>query len=661
MRKQLAYLLFSLLPTLTLAQNPTSPEEQYKLGKDYYEQQNYSQAINWFTKAAEQNHSKAEFYLGICYENGKEVKQDYQQAILWFQKAAEHGLDEAQCRLGSNYFNGIGVKQNYQQAAFWYRKAAEQDFSSAQCTLGYYYENGYGVEKDQKQAIVWYRKAASQGHRMAANNLKRLGITDFTVDRNNPTTPEEQYELGMKFYNTKDYEQAVYWLRLSAERGYAEAQTELGGCYHAALGVQKDDEQAIIWFKKAAEQDNANGELELGVMYYYGWGVEKNYEQAVYWYKKAAEQGNTNAMNNLGICYGKGHGVTKDREQAIYWYRKAAEQKNAYGQYNLGYYCYHHPESEQGYYWYKRAARQKLPNAFRWTNLYKKDIITTTFETERTDSMYERADKYFYEKNYEQAVLWYQKAAEENHPVAQYCLGLCYENGYGVTQDHVKAVSWFQKAAEQGIATAQGLLGKYYLEVKDYSKAFSWSNKSVEAGARSGCYTLGICYYYGYGVERDYKKAEDYFKRVQDNTPEYADALYYIGDINRYRRGKKGDARFDSSFDGEAIQNWFLAARNGHQKSIDELRIMGYVISSGNVVDENNNPVTKAFVNDIEDINTAASVKNNGHFITTVAYSDKMKLYIWYYDSKSKKRKNVKVKIKPGDNGAIVLKGAFLE
>lgn len=571
MKHLLSSIILALLPILALAQNPTSPEEQYKLGTDYYEQQNYSQAINWFTKAAEQNHSKAEFYLGICYENGKEVKQDYQQAILWFQKAAEHGLEEAQCRLGSNYFNGIGVKQNYQQAAFWYRKAAEQDFSSAQCTLGYYYENGYGVEKDQEQAIVWYRKAASQGHRMAANNLKRLGITNFTVDRNNPTTPEEQYELGKKFYNVKDYEQAAYWIRLAAEQGYAAAQNSLGVCLQYGLGVTKDDEQAIYWFKKATKQGYTYGQGNLSQIY-----------------------------RNLTV-------VRKDYEQAIYWNKKA-------------------------------------------------DSAPDPYNTESSDEKYERADKYFSDKNYEQAVLWYQKAAEENHPVAQYYLGLCYENGLGVKQNHDQAVSWLQKAAEKDIKSAQGLLGKYYLEgngvEKDYSKAYNFSKNAENPKISSSLYTLGVCYYYGYGIEQDYEKALSYFRKVDSNTPESADALYYEGDIYRYRRGMtdKNDIN-DKAFDGYATYSWFKAAQKGNLRSIEALKSVGYAISTGKVVDENNKPMYYVSVYH-QNPDAASSTKTdiNGNFVALVPYS-KMRLH--FVDNK---HKDLVLKVKEGDNGIIQFK-----
>ena len=41
---------------------------------------------------------------------------------------------------------------------------------------------------------------------------------------------------------------------------------------------------------------------------------------------------------------------------------------------------------------------------------------------------------------------------------AQYSLGFCYYNGYGVPQDYAQAVQWYRKAAEQGNAAAQEAL-----------------------------------------------------------------------------------------------------------------------------------------------------------------------------------------------------------
>ena len=53
-------------------------------------------------------------------------------------------------------------------------------------------------------------------------------------------------------------------------------------------------------------------------------------------------------------------------------------------------------------------------------------------------------------KDYEEAVKWYRKAAEQNYADAQVNLGVCYMEGQGVGKDYVEAVKWYRKAAEQG-------------------------------------------------------------------------------------------------------------------------------------------------------------------------------------------------------------------
>jgi len=44
---------------------------------------------------------------------------------------------------------------------------------------------------------------------------------------------------------------------------------------------------------------------------------------------------------------------------------------------------------------------------------------------------------------------------KEGHSSAQYNLAVCYENGTGVEKDEQEAVEWYKKAAEQGYASAQ--------------------------------------------------------------------------------------------------------------------------------------------------------------------------------------------------------------
>src|ERR1019366_9238803 len=62
-------------------------------------------------------------------------------------------------------------------------------------------------------------------------------------------------------------------------------------------------------------------------------------------------------------------------------------------------------------------------------------------------------------QDYAQAAVWYLKAADQSHSLAQFNLGIMYAAGQGVPRDEAKAMGWMQKAAELGDAGAQHHIG----------------------------------------------------------------------------------------------------------------------------------------------------------------------------------------------------------
>lgn len=70
------------------------------------------------------------------YYTGLNVTRNYSEAIKWYQKAAEQGIASAQYKLGYMYDYGQGISQNRVEAAKWYKKAAEQENVDAQYRLG---------------------------------------------------------------------------------------------------------------------------------------------------------------------------------------------------------------------------------------------------------------------------------------------------------------------------------------------------------------------------------------------------------------------------------------------------------------------------------------------------------------------------------------------
>ena len=97
----------------------------YKAGK-------YKTALKEFLPLANDGDATAQFSLGFMYEKGQGVAQDYSQAADWYRKAAVQGDAEAINNLGLMYDKGEGVPQNYRLAAVLYHKAAAQGHASSQ-------------------------------------------------------------------------------------------------------------------------------------------------------------------------------------------------------------------------------------------------------------------------------------------------------------------------------------------------------------------------------------------------------------------------------------------------------------------------------------------------------------------------------------------------
>jgi TPR repeat protein len=58
------------------------------------------------------------------YATGRGVPKDYTAALSWYRKAADQGDASAQNNLGSMYAAGRGVPQDHVQAFMWYTIAA---------------------------------------------------------------------------------------------------------------------------------------------------------------------------------------------------------------------------------------------------------------------------------------------------------------------------------------------------------------------------------------------------------------------------------------------------------------------------------------------------------------------------------------------------------
>jgi len=98
----------------------------------------------------------------------------YKAGIEWYTKAAEKGHARAEYELAEMYMNGDKVAKSFDAAIYWYRQSAENGYANAQAKLGHMYEHGGMIDKDPVQAYRWLKLAVKNGNLDVAEELNEI-------------------------------------------------------------------------------------------------------------------------------------------------------------------------------------------------------------------------------------------------------------------------------------------------------------------------------------------------------------------------------------------------------------------------------------------------------------------------------------------------------
>lgn len=480
-----------------------SDDNMYAKGLAYYLDMNYEDAYDAFKHSRENGCVEAIYFLGRMKLHGEGVPIDKVEAKSLFELAVNKGDDKANYGLGSLALENSDFKSNansdnyFSKAVDAIEACANEGHTFWRTNFGYMSLYGHGVIKDVSKAKSLFLEPAN-------NNYGRA-----------------QYMLGDIYYKEmayKDIDLAINWYKKASDHfpRYGSPEFELGYLYSNESGYV-DLDKSFRWYLKSANKGNSSSQHNIAIAYYYGKGVDQNYDKAYEWCTKAMEQGDNYAINLLGILYENGYGVTKNLDLAIDYYLKAA---------NSG----------------LEIAYSNLANIYIQKKKYKEAKKWLTLASEREQArakyllgyLYEQ--KEFSEHDYEKSFYWYSQAInDDNSYDAHHRLGLLYYNGNGIAKNIDKAVEYFNIAAQNNHALSQYSLGVMYISDRsDVENGMKWLRKAAASNVKDAKYyfsTITLAILDSSTSAEDIRLAESYLITLAAEN--YKEAKVKLAELRR--------------------------------------------------------------------------------------------------------------------------------
>jgi len=288
------------------------PDAQYEYGCWQQIQGNMKEAVEYWERAAKQDHPRAMYNLAIATLQGHGVAEDVGKAVALMKDCAERLRNpQALFLLANAYLDGWGafIPKDEARGAQLAKEAADAGSPEAAMLYASCLVTGTGVTKDAAKGVSLIQTLAEKGDpaaQYAVGTILLLG------------------EAGVK----QDVAQAIKWFEKSASAGHPIAQLELGRCYELGTGVRKDEKKALHLYQQSAKSGNPAAMRNLAEVYLEGRLAPINLREAASLLHAAAQRGDEIAALRLGDLFAEGLGVPKDIGRAVMLYQVAAEAGN---------------------------------------------------------------------------------------------------------------------------------------------------------------------------------------------------------------------------------------------------------------------------------------------------------------------------------------------
>lgn len=341
-------------------------------------------------------------------------------AVKVLEKLVQVAPNETRARLylGDVYSGGIhpGLLECKDEARgftlFW-DAAVKQGDPVACYRIACCLESGVGCREDIPESVVFFEKGAALGD---PSSMCQLGMMHFAGLNGCVQDVELAVSYHRQAYETLRRKEVMGFDPLISARSFQDAR---GALYTLAKLHQTDRQILCLTDENDVKTKRTIVQLKEN-------GVWCNTMKALKYYVEAAKLGHNEAQAGLGYYYSQGYFPTYlfksdkeaggeiggcDARKSIYWFSKAAAEGHVYAALGLA----------------------------RW---YGSGAVDNN-------------GKVILRRDEQQAFLWGRKAADAGELVeAEYMIGVCFEQGFGVERNITMARNYFERSARKGYKKA---------------------------------------------------------------------------------------------------------------------------------------------------------------------------------------------------------------